>query len=203
MSIIIYYLHVLFHFPLQRFRLCSNTRKFNLHKKGTFDDCGFWVNLTDIKGYTGSYAQTFAKNNNLKFISIGIGKVTNLKTTSRTNSSITLSWKKISGVSGYEIYRSTSKNKNYKKIATINNSKNTFKDSSLSKNKTYYYAKIYGNIYNGYRNKIFYKNKTNLIKSIKSSIKQYSGYWDDDNVASEIYNIMLQNNILNIGVLSI
>ena len=31
------------------------------------------------------------------------------------------------------------KNKNYKKIATINNSKNTFKDSSLSKNKTYYY----------------------------------------------------------------
>ena len=108
-------------------------------EKGTFDDCGFWVNLTDIKGYTGSYAQTFAKNNNLKFISIGIGKVTNLKTTSRTNSSITLSWKKISGVSGYEIYRSTSKNKNYKKIATINNSKNTFKDSSLSKNKTYYY----------------------------------------------------------------
>ena len=70
---------------------------------------------------------------------IVIGKVTNLKTTSRTNSSITLSWKKISGVSGYEIYRSTSKNKNYKKIATINNSKNTFKDSSLSKNKTYYY----------------------------------------------------------------
>ena len=108
-------------------------------EQGTFDDCGFWVNLTDIKGYTGSYAQTFAKNNNLKFISIGIGKVTNLKTTSRTNSSITLSWKKISGVSGYEIYRSTSKNKNYKKIATINNSKNTFKDSSLSKNKTYYY----------------------------------------------------------------
>ena len=37
-------------------------------EKGTFDDCGFWVNLTDIKGYTGSYAQTFAKNNNLKLI---------------------------------------------------------------------------------------------------------------------------------------
>lgn len=77
------------------------------------------------------------------------------------------------------------------------------KNFSSSKNKTYYYAKIYGNIYNGYRNKIFYKSKTNLIKSIKSSIKQYSGYWDDDNVASEIYNIMLQNNILNVGVLSI
>ena len=36
-------------------------------EQGTFDYCGFWVNLTDIKGYT----------------------------TSRTNSSITLSWKKI------------------------------------------------------------------------------------------------------------
>ena len=33
--------------------------------------------------------------------------------------SITIKWKKVSGVSGYQIYRSTSKNGNYKKIKTI------------------------------------------------------------------------------------
>ena len=46
-------------------------------EQGTFDYCGFWVNLTDIKGYT----------------------------TSRTNSSITLSWKKILKIKNpYEVF---------------------------------------------------------------------------------------------------
>ena len=78
-----------------------------------------------------------------------------------------------------------------------------FKNFSSSKNEIYYYAKISGNIYRGYRGKIFYKSKSNLIKSLKSSIKQYSGYWSDDNDVSEIYDIMIQNNVLNIVVLFI
>ena len=81
------------------------------------------------------------------------------------------------------------------------------KNFSSSKNKIYYYAKISGNLYRGYRGKIFYKSKSNLIKSIKSSIKQYSGYWGDDKIVSEIYSeiydIMIQNNVLSIGVLSV
>ena len=81
------------------------------------------------------------------------------------------------------------------------------KNFSSSKNKIYYYAKISGNLYRGYRGKIFYKSKSNLIKSIKSSIKQFSGYRGDDKIVSEIYSeiydIMIQNNILSIGVLSV
>ena len=75
------------------------------------------------------------------------------------------------------------------------------KNFSSSKNEIYYYAKISDNLYRGYRGKIFYKRKNNLIKSLKSSIKQYSGYFGDDNDISEIYDIMVQNNILSIGVL--
>ena len=78
-----------------------------------------------------------------------------------------------------------------------------FKNFSSSKNKIYYYAKIAGNLYSGYRGKIFYKSKSNLIKSLKSSIKEYSGYFSNDNDVSEIYDIMVQNNVLNIGVLSV
>ena len=78
-----------------------------------------------------------------------------------------------------------------------------FKNFSLSKNKIYYYAKISDNLYKVYRGKIFYKSKSNLIKSLKASIKEYSGYFCDDNDVSEIYDIMIQNNVLSIGVLSV
>ena len=75
-----------------------------------------------------------------------------------------------------------------------------------SKNKVYYYAKISGNLYSD-RGKIFYKSKSNLVKSLKSSIKQFSGYWGDDKIVSEIYSeiydIMMKNNVLSIGVLSV
>lgn len=76
-----------------------------------------------------------------------------------------------------------------------------FKNFSSSKNKIYYYAKISDNLYRGYRGKIFYKSESNLIKSLKASIKEYSGCFGDDNDVSKIYDIMVKNNILNIGVL--
>ena len=54
---------------------------------------------------------------------------------------IILTWKKVNGASGYEIYRATSKNGKYKKIATVkkNSAKTTYKDRKLAKNKKYYY----------------------------------------------------------------
>ena len=77
------------------------------------------------------------------------------------------------------------------------------KNFCSSENKTYYYAKISDNLYVGNRGKIFYKSKNSLIKSLKSSIEQYSGYCGDNNVISEIYDIMMKNNVLSIGVLSV
>ncbi len=53
---------------------------------------------------------------------------------------VKLKWKKVSGVTGYEIYRSTKKNKGFKKIKTIKKGKTvTFTDKKLKKGKTYYY----------------------------------------------------------------
>ena len=52
----------------------------------------------------------------------------------------TIKWEKISGASGYEVYRAISKSGKYSKIKTITkNSTVSYVNSSLTKNKTYYY----------------------------------------------------------------
>lgn len=54
--------------------------------------------------------------------------------------SIKVSWKKNSSVSGYKVYRATSKNGSYKLVKTVYGKNTTsFADKSVKKNKTYYY----------------------------------------------------------------
>lgn len=54
--------------------------------------------------------------------------------------SVQVKWKKVSGASGYEVYRATSKKGSYKKIKTITKAGTTsFKDTKLTFHKTYYY----------------------------------------------------------------
>lgn len=72
-------------------------------------------------------------------------------------STATVKWNRISGASGYTIYRSTSKNGSYKKIATIKKAGTTsYTDSKLTTGKTYYYKvkayrKVSGKaLYSGY-----------------------------------------------------
>lgn len=51
-----------------------------------------------------------------------------------------IKWKKVSGASGYEIYRATSKNGKYKKVKVITKGKTvSYTDSKLAKGKSYYY----------------------------------------------------------------
>ena len=64
-----------------------------------------------------------------------ISSVTNTKTKKAV-----VKWAKVTGASGYEIYRSTSKNGTYSKVKTITSGSTTsFTNSSLTKNTTYYY----------------------------------------------------------------
>ncbi len=49
----------------------------------------------------------------------------------------TISWKKVTGASGYQIYRSTKKNSGYKKIAST--TKLTYTNTKLTSKKRYYY----------------------------------------------------------------
>lgn len=71
------------------------------------------------------YAKTYlAKPVNVKVTKVGAGK-------------LQVSWSKMSGAKGYQVYRATSKNGKYTKVITTNNNKIT--NSKRVKGKTYYY----------------------------------------------------------------
>lgn len=76
----------------------------------------------------------------------------------------TIKWEKISGASGYEVYRATSKSGKYSKLKTITkNSTVSYVNSSLTKNKTYYYKVRAYRTVNG--KKIY--SSYSLAKSVK------------------------------------
>ena len=83
------------------------------------------------KGYSGDSAVVSAKT--LKTTSITAVKATG-------STSVRLEWKAVDGASGYQIYRSTSKDSGYKKVGQVKD-KNTkkYEDKTLEAGKTYYY----------------------------------------------------------------
>lgn len=67
-----------------------------------------------------------------------LGKVKiNSNKTSSTNNSVTLKWKKVDNSTAYKVYRSTSKNGEYKLIKTVK--KTSFTDKTVKANKKYFY----------------------------------------------------------------
>lgn len=69
-----------------------------------------------------------------------VAAVKNVKKSSVGKTSVSLKWSRVSGASGYEVYRASSKNGTYKKVKTIADPEVTScKDTGLTKNKTYYY----------------------------------------------------------------
>ena len=83
------------------------------------------------KGYSGDSAVVSAQT--LKTTSITAVKATG-------STSVRLEWKAVDGASGYQIYRSTSKDSGYKKVGQVKG-KNTkkYEDKTLEAGKTYYY----------------------------------------------------------------
>jgi len=62
-----------------------------------------------------------------------------------SNARAEVSWKKVSGVTGYQIVRATSKNGTYKSVGATHNL--TFKDTKITQGKTYYYkVRAYKNV---------------------------------------------------------
>lgn len=67
-------------------------------------------------------------------------KINKIKSLKKSGSkSIKVTWSKVSGVSGYQIYMSTKKNSGYKKIKTLSYKKSSYTKGSLKKRKRYYF----------------------------------------------------------------
>ena len=89
-----------------------------------------------VKGSTGTAYGSFT--------SVVTAKTTpatpKVKVTSPKTGQVKVKWKGLASASGYEVYRSTSKNGKYKKVKTINKrSTVTYVNKKLKSNKTYYY----------------------------------------------------------------
>lgn len=82
------------------------------------------------KNYYGSYSSIMKTTTSP-------AKVTNLHTDSKTKTSIKIDWNTVSRASGYAVYRSTSKEGTYKRVATVKSS--YYSNKGLTKGKKYYY----------------------------------------------------------------
>lgn len=122
--------------PLYNFYENNNAKIYILNPDCRIKDGALPRNSkTVIYGYKDSTAQEAAKNHGLKFKAITT--VTSVKATNSAKGTAKITWKKVSGVEKYTIYRSTSENGTYEKIGT---SKTTsYTDKKASKGTTYYY----------------------------------------------------------------
>ena len=93
---------------------------------------GYYVQAAGQNGLAGRYsAKVSAKP--------ALGKVTSVKATAGSKK-VSLGWKKVTGASGYVVYRAAKKSGTYKAVKTITSAKTVkFVNKSLSKGKTYYY----------------------------------------------------------------
>ena len=97
-------------------------------------------------------------------VKVSVEKVNPTITLTATSKAIKVSWKKIEGVTNYEVYRATSKTGKYTKLKTTTSTSYTAK--SLTSGKTYYFK------VRGYKT---YKSGTDI---------QYKVYTDDSTVKS-------------------
>ncbi|MGN0140856.1 MAG: leucine-rich repeat protein, partial [Roseburia sp.] len=143
------------------------------------------VTMKGKGNYTGSKKVTFKI----------VKKVSTVKASSAGYNSVKVSWSSIKGVSGYKIYRSTSKNGKYSLVKTIKEWDTTsYKDTKLTTGKAYYYKVTpYKSSKNGTASKIVSAKPvpaTPKISSVKNSAaKTATVKWEQVSGASgyEVY----------------
>lgn len=78
-----------------------------------------------------------------------VGVPSNLTAASADDSTLKISWKKVSGADEYELYRSTSKDGTYKKIAILSSDETSYEDTSVKTGRIYYYKIQATNLFKG------------------------------------------------------
>ena len=93
-----------------------------------------------------------------------IAKTKPVLTAKAGTKSVSLSWKKSSNASGYQVYRSTKKSSGFKSIKTVTKGTTvTYKNTGLTKGKTYYYKVRAYKVINGTK----YYGNWSTVKSAK------------------------------------
>ena len=96
------------------------------YQSGRTNPGKYTVKITFMGNYEGTTKLTF---------SILPKTVSDLKSTAQTTSAITLSWSKVTGATGYHVYKYNTSTKKYEKIKTL--TANSYKATGLKDNTTY------------------------------------------------------------------
>ena len=114
-------------------RITDRTDNFTVDlKKGTYyvkiwPNASYWCVMSDVPY-------------NFKFTAAVTPAKTKIQKAVGKKKAVTITWKRVSGADGYYVYRSNSKNGNYKKIATVKGaSKMSYTNKKLKSKRTYYY----------------------------------------------------------------
>lgn len=121
------------------------------------------ITITGKNNYTG----TITKN----YVIYGLSEMKSIST-SPANKKIQVSWTKKENASGYQVFRSTSKNGTYTRIATISRGDATsYVDKNVSMGETYYYK------VRGYRkiNGTNYAGKFSTVVSQRAQLPKVTG----------------------------
>ena len=120
-----------------------------------------------IKGFSGSSANTYAKKNDIHFVKMDAPKISSVK--NKSGKKIVITWKKESGITGYQIQYSTSSKFKSAKTITVSSYKTTSKTISKLKKKKKYYVRI--RTYKKINGKAYYSNwSSSKSVTIKNSI---------------------------------
>ena len=85
-------------------------------------------------------SSTIGKKSSVVSAKPSLAKPKSVAATAKGSKTVNISWKKVSGASGYEVYRADSKKGTYKKVATIKKGSTvSYKNKKLKKGTTYYY----------------------------------------------------------------
>ena len=109
------------------------------------------------------------------------GKVA-ISSVSRVGSGkLKITWKKVSGATGYQIYRSTQKNSGYRRIKNLSSKSSSYTNSKLKNGKRYYYKiraykRIDGKTYYGKFSNIKYQSPKGTVSVIGRYRRDCKGY---------------------------
>lgn len=91
--------------------------------------------LYTVKAYNGSYASAIKASGEIKYLKAPV-----LSSTKNVSTGVTLKWKKVTGASGYYIYRKT-ENGSYSKVGTVKGGSTlSFTDKTVKSATIYYYT---------------------------------------------------------------
>lgn len=112
-----------------------NTKKSTYTKKMSLRKGGYYINVHEM--YNAVWGESLTQTYSIKLTGTltSTTRITGMRKLSGRN--LKLAWKRMSGVSGYEVFRSTSKYGTYRKAATVSGI--VYVNRNLTRNRTYYY----------------------------------------------------------------